>query len=262
MSDAWFAHKLAPDGDIEDGVHPNEAQALKQLLRNQISLQAAAVAITKPIETSSNPNLDLARLWGFMADALIELPAENVGLLLALLQAIENLPQPDFSKVEKANLPAHGALWRGLPGFGHHFADAYQSDEWRKTKNIINIDDVRAFQVRRANVEARLAVGAIGRIPIDWGYECVADALERTTDNPVVLDIEVSAAAEWLFIAGERFRVGAAQAEESWALARHRTLWNKGNTMTLERLTFWKRRLEELKNASGNDEVERALKSL
>ncbi len=33
MSDAWFSNKLAPDGDVEDACHPDEAEALKKCLR-------------------------------------------------------------------------------------------------------------------------------------------------------------------------------------------------------------------------------------
>lgn len=255
MFDEWFAHQLNPDGDIEDGVHPDEAQALKKLLQKELTPQEAAIEITKPIQKSSDPNTDLARLWGFLADALIELPSDNLSLLLRLLQAIESLPEPDFTSTvtDKSNLPAHGTLWRKLPGFGHHYADTYQSyqyKDWRRKTTDINVNEIRALQVKKAHVEAQLVVSEIGGIPIDWGYESVTDALEQNIDDGIALDVDASAAAKWLEVAGERFRAGAAKGEESWALRRRRDLW-EGKVMTWERWDFWQRRLEELTGPGG-----------
>lgn len=259
MSDEWFAEKIAGDENGEDGIHPDEVQALRQLLRQQISPHEAAVSITKPIEESCDPDSELADLWGLLAEALIELPVENISLVLTLLHSIEDLPPPDFSAAKEIRRPPHGTLWRGLPGFGHYYADVYQSEDWRSTIKDANVDDIRALEIRKAHVEARIVVAGIGTIPIDWGYECVAKALEQTTDDRAVLDIEISAAAEWLEIAGERFRTGAMRAEESWALrCSEGGLWNQGNTMTPERLGFWQRRLDELKSAGIGEATENA----
>ena len=115
MSDAWFAEKLAPDGDAEDGCHPQEVQALKQYLCKEISAREAARAITQP--ASENPAERLQPFWGFLVDALVELPSEHTSTLIELLRAIEYLPSPD-------TMPER--LWRGLPGFAHEYANAHQ----------------------------------------------------------------------------------------------------------------------------------------
>ena len=54
--------------------------------------------------------------------------------------------------------------------------------------------ELRAARIRKANIEARLAAENVGSIPLDWGYDAIADALEL--DN-AVLDFEVPAAREW-----------------------------------------------------------------
>jgi len=71
--------KLAPDGDAEDGCHPQEVQALKQYLCKEISAREAARAITQP--ASENPAERLQPFWGFLVDALVELPSEHTSTL-------------------------------------------------------------------------------------------------------------------------------------------------------------------------------------
>lgn len=268
MSEEWFAEKLAPDGDTEDGIHPIEAESLKSYLQKRVSVEEAAVAITKPVETSSDPKEDLPRLWGFLMDALIELPSEVTESLVELLRAIELLPEPDLSRVDKSKWPPHGTLWRGLPGFGHQYVDTYQYDRWRDravhAKDAAERDRIRALQVKKANVEAQLVMaGDIGGIDIAFGYECVTDALERNIDDDFVLEVEIWATAKWFEVAGGRFRDGAARGEENWALDRagHRKdfdVWKGKKSVTWERWSFWRSRLESLQPRSRG--VEQAAK--
>ncbi|KAH6887508.1 hypothetical protein B0T10DRAFT_574552 [Thelonectria olida] len=245
MSDAWFSEKLAPDGDTTDGCHPDEAQALKKYLCQEISAGEAAHAITRPILNSKTPYDDLPRLWGFLMDALIELPSDT-SRVLGLLQAIEDLPEPDMSVIEESQRP--DKLWRGLPGFGHLWADLYQSGDWRAEAAKANTQErkrLREYHVRKAEIEARLVASNLASIPIDWGYETVADALEK---SDALLDFQIPAAAEWFRHAGDRFRMGAAKGEESWALKRKRDLWEGGSAMTLERWSFWEKRLGDIQS--------------
>lgn len=267
MYEEWFVSKLAPDGQIEDGVHPDEAQALKKLLEKQITAQEAAVAITKPIERSDTPDEDLPYLWGLLQDALIELPSENLSLLLSLLRAIENLPPPNFSPSQAYKVRGYGRFWRGLPHFGHDWSDYYKRTRWAGRKEDFNIDEERAVQIRVAHVEARFVMEGIGGLgDMDWGYEAVVGALERTIKDSVGLDIQVSAAAEWLVTARELFRAGATRADKSWAFRRSGLdLWKgERNDMHWERWYFWKSRLEELKKKGGSiaEAAEKALKSM
>ncbi|KAK7749236.1 hypothetical protein SLS62_008315 [Diatrype stigma] len=271
MSDEWFSEKLAPDGDTTDGAHPQEVEALKQYLRRQLDAKEAAAAITKPVEASSGPNEDLPRLWGLLADALIELPSRVTNLLVELLQAVEALPEPDLSGIEKSKRPTHGTLWRGLPGFGHQYVDAYQYDRWRDRAvqarakgDVAERDCIRTLQVKKADVEARLAMAGgvgVGGVDISFGYECGTDALECNSKNTIydddfVLEVNIWAVAKWFEVAGARFRDGAARGEESWALDRagrrdEFDLWKGGRAMSWERWSFWRDRLENLQAHGG-----------
>ncbi|KAI6081422.1 hypothetical protein F4821DRAFT_249327 [Hypoxylon rubiginosum] len=250
MSDAWFSNKLAPGGDTEDGCHPAEAEALKKYLRREIAAEEAARAISQPIVHSNNPGEDLPRLWALLIDALIELPSDKIESLITLAWAIENLPDLDMAGIEESKRPAHGKLWRGLPGFGHLYADIHQSIDWREKALKADATErsrLREYHVRKAEIEARLAVARLASIPIDWGYETVADALESRN---AMLDFQVPAAAEWLEIAGSRFMEGATKGEGSWALDRPRDLWEGGKIMTVQRYSFWRDRLEEVQTQS------------
>ncbi|KAK7968112.1 ATG16-domain-containing protein [Apiospora aurea] len=257
MSDAWFAYAIAPDGDTADGCHPDEAGALQAYLKGQITTKQAAEAITKPIATSNDPGGDLHRLWGLLADALMELPEPAMYQLLDLISAIESLPAPDLSAVPQENLPAHGTLWRGLPGFGHQWSDESPSLYcWSEGTGRVSAlgegQDVFVTQsIRRAEVEAWLVRRGLAGLEIGWGYECVTDALERSKSD---LNTEVPKACAWLITLGDRFQEGADNLEGCWALERSGDLW-KGEDqkrMTKERWDFWIQRLKEI---ADNDAV-------
>lgn len=261
MSDAWFSYKLAPDGDVEDGCHPEEAQAMKYYLRQRMTAAEAARAITNPIITADNPREDLARLWGFLMDSFVELPIAHTEPLLKLAKAVESLPEPDFAAVDEEKWPSE-KLWRGLNGFGHLWADSYQSGCWKDTATAScgpERDALRDTHVRKAEVEARFVMAGLGDITIDWGYEVVADALESSA---ALLDFEVPAAARWLVICGHRFRQGAEDGEKSWALKSRITkssracspnLWKASSDqiMSLDRWSWWEGRLRELQGKDG-----------
>lgn len=262
MSDDWFSSKLAPDGAVEDGCHPQEAQAMKDYLHQKETAAEAAEAITRPVVNADNPREDLARLWAFLMDCLVELPAKHTEPLIELLKEIENLPEPDFKVIDESKRPSE-KLWRGLTGFGHLWADSYQSGSWRKAAATVSgaaRDALRDEHSRKAEIEARLVKAGVGGIPIDWGYEVVADALESSN---ALLDFEVPAAAQWLIICGQRFRKGVEGGEESWGLKPHvtassttpsRDLWKASSdqAMSVDRWFAWERRLRVLQ---GGQEV-------
>lgn len=264
MSDAWFNEKLAPDGDTEDGCHPSETQALKDYYHKKTSAKEAAQAITRPIIELKDPGDNLYRLWGLLIDALVELPATHTPALIQLLDAIQQLPEPDMTGRRTEQMPWGGFLWRELPGFGHMWADMHKRDDWRDTLAVsdsLNRADLRAEHIKKADIEARLTVANVGGIPLDWGYECVADALES---HHAVLDFEISAAARWIAIAGKRLYAGAVAGEESWALKRPRDFGKEGSAMSLERWSFWEKRLAELSQQCGaaRDAAEGAVRDM
>ncbi|KAI8943725.1 hypothetical protein NX059_001704 [Plenodomus lindquistii] len=267
MSDDWFAYKLAPDGDVVDGCHPDEAQALKDYLRRKTSTTEAAQAITRPLVAASDPRDDIVRLWGILMDALVELPSDNTDRLIALVSAIDNLPEPDFSAVEESKRPRE-KLWKGLPGFGNLWADIYQSSSWRASVGGEGEEreERRDEYIKTAACEARLVASGLAGLGIDCGYQVVADALESSN---ALLDFEVPAAAEWLVCCGQRLRQGAARSETSWALTPRqseaectslRDLWTArlDGTMTLKRWKAWQDRLVELQKDGEREDVQTA----
>ena len=260
MPSSWFSEKIAPGGSTEDGSDPAEAQALQDYLDDKLDASAAAAAITRPVEDARDPGADLPRLWGLLCDALTELPPPAIPALIQLLAAIQHLPAA--APGDKPT-PPHGPLWGGLPGFGHHWADAHKRDDWRsalaRESRERDRAELRAQHVRGAEVEARMVVARVAGIPLDWGLDCVCDALERETP---VLDFEVPAAAAWVGVAGGLVRGAAVDGMHSWALGRRRDLWPAGDDrMNLQRYRFWERRFGELAERSRvtRDVAERAV---
>lgn len=274
MSDDWFMYKLAPDGDVEDGCHPDEAQAIKDYLRLKTTATEAARAVTRPLVTSDDPREDLVRLWSILMDALVELPSDHMERLITLVAAIEALPEPDFGAVEENKRPME-KLWQGLAGFGHLWADCYQSGSWRAFARDLMGEERKAYgdeHIQKAQAEARLTAAGLAGIEIDWGYEAVADALESSN---ALLDMDIPAAAEWLEHCGQRFRHGAARGEKSWALQPRqsnalctpsRDLWTarSDGIMNVERWEAWQRRLTALQSEGGvvGDAAKRGLKAM
>lgn len=274
LSDDWFTYKLAPDGDVEDGCHPDEAHALKDYLRLKTTATEAAKAITRPLLTCDDPREDLVRLWSLLMDALIELPAEHMEPLIALLAAIEDLPEPDFSAVQDDKQPKE-KLWKGLAGFGHLWADSYQSGSWRATASNLEGDERKAYadeHIQKAQAEARLIAAGLAGIGIGWAYEAVADALESSN---ALLDMEIPAAAQWLEHCGQRLRQGAARGETSWALkprishastTPQRDLWEakSDGVMNEKRWEAWQERLQALQGERGlvGDAAKRGLQAM
>jgi len=261
MADDWFAYKLAPDGDVEDGCHPDEAQALKDYLRRKTTAPDAARAITRPLVTCDDPREDLVRLWALLMDAFVELPSEHMERLIALVAAIEALPEPDFRAVDADKQPQE-KLWKGLAGFGHLWADSYQSGSWRAFASNLVGEERKAYgdeHIQKAQAEARLIAAGLAGIEIDWAYEAVADALESSN---ALLDMEIPAAAQWLQHCGQRLRQGAAKGEKSWALEPRisnasctpsRDLWEarSDGVMNGKRWETWQERLRTLQGEGG-----------
>ncbi|KAL9594542.1 MAG: hypothetical protein Q9219_006983 [cf. Caloplaca sp. 3 TL-2023] len=260
MSDSWFKEKLAPDGDMEDGCHPDEAKALQSYLSNEITAQEAARAITIPVLSADDPGGNLHRLWGLLQDALEQLSAARTPTLIALLQAIENLPDPISSDGRPIYL-REGYSWKELPGFGHEWADCYQQDHWRYELPTVlaqapTVDEglkkrveMRAAHVKIVNAEAQLVVAGVGGLPLDWGYDTVANALERKTAIP---DFDLRAVREWMKVAGKELYQGAKDGMESWALERKRDMGKENGKMDLARWKFWEERIREYES-QGED---------
>ena len=302
---SWYTTRIAPNGDVDDnegGCHPSEAAALQTYLcpyitPSNIDQQAttpsnstqqpvspstpplqpptpssAALAITSFIAAQPDPKDHLHHLWGLLHDALADAPYNALDALIALMAAIEDLPNPPaFSPppVQNPSFANDGAspeaprFWKGSPDFGNLWADMYPSYTWRSfvaSATGPRREDLRATHVRRAEVEARLVRAGLADVPLNWGYEVVADALERST---AVLEFEVPAAARWVVWCAGLFKGDAEVGKGSWALRRggggggRRDLWvgedgedgegdEDGGKMGLRRWAFWGERLRAL----------------
>ena len=260
MSDAWFKEQITPDGLAEDGCHPDEAQALQAYLNNKSTPQESALAITQPILSSEDPNADLHRLWNLLQDALVELSETHIPPLIILLQAIQDLPDPKLASKPTESAPRKvDFTWKGLPNFGHLWADVHKQDNWRNnllrtlgssstsSDRLEKRQELRAAHVRKANIEARLAAASVGSIPLDWGYDAIADALELDT---AVLDFEIPAARQWIEVVGKELYQGAKEGRESWALSRKRDMGREDGKMSLSRWEFWEERMRECQDSS------------
>lgn len=265
MSDSWFANAVALDGVKEDGCHSQEAQALKQLLRGQISIESAAEQITNKIENSHEPGDLLPNLWGLLHDALIEIP-DSQAKIVALLQAIRNRPDVNPSSSQKTGSLRNPSTqhWHDLTGFGHAWSDNawwYYQNQWRQQPERFGGYESQAQFVRIAGAEANFLVGGIDDTSY-VGYERLCDTLE---DHNASLDIEIPAVREWLVVAGSQLYKGAAMGLHHTTLESGRDfqegveagsihnsqrgcrgLWQGNGGVHMERWAFWIERLTVL----------------
>ena len=244
MSDAWFDWHLAPDGDLEDGCHPQEAAALKEYINSTtITPDLTARTITLPViaepetarEGQSSDNL--VRLWGLIIDGLMDLP-EHRSKIIQLLQAIQKLPTTIYQEPEAQKKQIR---WADLPGFAVLWSDLKVTDNWRRRIREWapeQREGVRQDFIKQATIEAHLLIAGISGVSTSWGLDCVCDALERADAVP---EFEVPATEEWLEIAGDRI-LEKSDGEMTWCL-RERDLW-KQNEGLKPRWNSWKHRLQ------------------
>ncbi|KAL9630691.1 MAG: hypothetical protein Q9164_006295, partial [Protoblastenia rupestris] len=157
MSDDWFNWHLNPDGNKEDGCHPQEAAALKDYLQSKnTNVVEVAHAITLPVENEADPCDNCHRLWNLLIDALDDLPEHRIKLI-TLLQAIQKLPSAHRKPEEKRS----SIEWHDLPGFGHLWSDCHVDDNWRSLMRKWGPQQreaVRSDYRKQAEIEAQLVM--------------------------------------------------------------------------------------------------------
>lgn len=249
VSPSWF-EAVSSSVDNED-CHRHSAQALQAFHEGATTTHEAASAITHPIATSPSNHLDVERngLWSLLISAFMDWPRSETPALLQLLKAIQQVPDPAIGEEAKSSV-GNGPFWNGLPGFGHMWADDF---ERRKMLRLCGAGGqhgqdnnrrggLREKYVPAAGLEATFCDQQIAGINLNWGYERITDALER---SDALRDIEVPMAAEWLRSLPHRIYKGALEQEEGWPLKRDLDLWTGGgDVMTVERWQWWKNRLE------------------
>lgn len=271
VSPEWFHAAVAAGDDPDDGCHPQEAQALREYHEGKTTAQQAAYDITRVITTSmvTTPDTDDRwRLWGLLTSAIEEWSPSEGSSIFPLLGEIQKLPDMIIRDDENRHSdPGHEVIWDELPGFGHLWADLFQTGAWRRQikDRPDDMDLRRQFRedfAHLASCEARLVDENLGGIGIDWGYECLVNAFERKDAVP---DIQFPMVAEWLKrLAGQMYK-DALDGRESWAFRQNGLdLPIGGTTMSLERWQAWKDRLgryvqDEL---PGSDSVSRGIKAM
>jgi hypothetical protein len=242
--DDFFATKPDPNGDADDECLPEQSDALKDYLHGRKRASETAQALTRPVIASQAPEDELSRLYAFLYDALVELPSEHIPAVLDLIQAVEELPEPDFTSIPESQRP-DDKLWKGLSDFATLWYDvSYKSGSWKMDAEISTgekRDELRKDHVAKAIIEAQLVIRGLAGVPIGWGYEVVDDALGSRASR-ILQDFEVPAAAEWLEICGRRFWQGAQEGEKSY-------VYEEG--MSLEQWDKWEKRFEELQGREG-----------
>jgi hypothetical protein len=260
FDDKWFDEKVAPDDEQDEGCHPDEVKALKDYYYKKTTAKEAARAIIQPVENSKEPIEDLPRLWGLLIDALLEMPRTEIPAVLQLLDAIQQCPEPDLTRWPTKPW-GDNLVWRQLYHFGHDWSDfVRRSDSCRVSPDCDPVDraDKQALHIRGAEIAARLIMSDVGGLPLDWGYDCCADALES---SQALLDFDVPAAAGWIVIAGERMRKAAAEGYESIHLERSRDLGWNSKVMSLERWSFWEKRMREMMTSQDSPVTRDAAKA-
>lgn len=236
--------------------------------------------MTEPTESSEDPGGDLPNLWGFLQDALIELP-DCQHKVIDLLLNIRELPNFDLNtRGKKRSGPLKSpssSLWYDLPSYANLWYDGnwwYYQNEWREAPHLYNSPD-KIFQIANlARAEALFAHTDI----LDDGvkYEGLSRLCDTLEDSRAVIEIEIHAVREWLVYARDilydiskiprkhnrllsnpDIREKIAKKEMHVCMRDKRNLWQGPGGPSLERWNFWKQRLQELQKDEDLDQETR-----
>jgi hypothetical protein len=107
----WFDAKMAYTADemyAGDGCHPDEAQALSDYLRGNLTEAEAAKRIIAATVNETSPSQETYRLWVLLSEALVELSDRNQQKTLDLIAQIQALSPA--SDIQRAYLPAFASM--------------------------------------------------------------------------------------------------------------------------------------------------------
>ena len=266
MSDSWFEYAIAPDGIQEDGCRPEEAQALRAYLRDEITVIEAAKEIVRPTEECENPLEDLPNLWGVLQDALIQLP----NLQSKIVELICSIKQrPDSGSVKSSST----RFWLNLPSFGHQWYDGnwwYYQNHWRNHPDTYRSPEKLAQIANIARTEALFVMVDADVLGEGLKFEDLARICDTLEDSKALLDIELPTVQEWLSHAGpilydlsrtphehyllrscKDFRRQVKEGKIHAVKQNERDLWQGEGGTSIERWKFWRERLQHLQNDSN-----------
>ncbi|KAH0334421.1 hypothetical protein KCU81_g9462, partial [Aureobasidium melanogenum] len=277
MSQSWYDNAVAPDGNPEDGCRPEEAQALRLYLDDQLDVAKAARRITEPTELSEDPGADLPNLWGFLQDALVELPnlQRKVVLLMSEIQDLPDLDIDSHGKKRSGSLQSpSSSLWHDLPSFANQWYDFnwwYYQNEWRQKPQLYSSPEKIAQVANVARAEALFAHTDI--LGEGVKYEGLARLCDTLEDSKAVMKIEIHAVREWLLhahdilydmshtshmhnrlLSNSDIRDRIAKKEMHVSVQDERDLWLGSGGTSLERWKFWRERLQNLQEDDTLDQ--------
>jgi hypothetical protein len=275
MTDAWFENAVMPDGLPIDGCRPEEAQALKSYLRDEITIDQASVQITLPTTTCSEPGDPLLYLWGLLQDAMLEISGCQKKIVHLLLR-IQQLPDVKIEETQHvwALSNKDEVLWKDLPGFANSWYDGnwwiYQS-HWRRDATYAT-PEWKDKAISQAIAEAMMARSSLMGDDVDVGFDGLARLADTLEDDQADLEIEVLMVREWVIHAGDLLRglcVAASHTSNSVDVSEHkaqasrrmrdtnytRGAWLGAKGPSLERWEFWKDRLRRIKEDLDNKDV-------
>ncbi|RSL78200.1 hypothetical protein CEP51_008409 [Fusarium floridanum] len=190
----WILSQVAPTKEElyeGDGCHLDEAICLIHYLNNNITVQEAATAITKPVLQEADPQGQPYRLMALLCEALYELAADR-DKLYDLLSAIQALPKE--ADINWVDLPDFGYMWSDLFDHGLSRTGAWESEP---------LSDDRKTELRQhfeaiGTVEAELYLRGLGVVSEVWGY----DVINQVCSGRPGLDIFITRIHAWLKVAG------------------------------------------------------------
>jgi hypothetical protein len=267
MTDAWFENAVMPDGLPIDGCRPEEAQALKSYLRDEITIDQACLQITLPTTTCPNPGDPLLYLWGLLQDAMLEISGCQKKVVDLLLR-IQGLPDVDIEEEQHvwALSDRSEVLWRDLPGFGNPWYDGnwwVYSSHWRGDAAYAT-SERKEMAINQAVAEAIMAKSGLTGDDVGVGFDGLARLAHTLEDEKADLEIEIPMVREWVFHAGNLLRglceaspptsISVDTTEQQEKAARRmrdwndeRAVWQGARGPSLERWEFWKDRLRKIK---------------
>lgn len=213
----WIDDQIALDLEAVkagDGSHPQEGKALKDYLSGKTSPEKASEAITSPVLAEKIPGDHMYRVWGLLANALVELEEEREKLY-ELMRAIQNLPYE--GKINFKSLCGFHSMWFTL--YRLHFHGPAQ---WEKSKvhlSAVTVKELREHSRAVGVVEATMFVRGIGDIPVEWGLNTVNLLLTKTTRS---LDVYIGSIHAWIVQASEKLLEGLEIVEDNSSRRPHR----------------------------------------
>ncbi|KAI1655409.1 hypothetical protein F4813DRAFT_367801 [Daldinia decipiens] len=230
--DSFFDKKIADRW----GPTRNEANALRELLRGNISHEEAATRFTSDVAASRSADVANGSLWGvwmLLQETAKKYP-EHHAKLVKLVDAIRQLPDlviKGETAVKWPELPKMAEVWG---------ENVYDRDELAYSEEHIAVTAFTAQLCARQLVDADDFLAMAVRDFYAAFEQTPAEAADVKGDNVRLLNVNVPIAAQWILHAGEVIY----NCEESFNLKSSDGLWTGNPGFSWGRWKLWKERAE------------------